>query len=108
MSKIITSPVEKWPGTVTLHDPLSLPQVVELEEAFARVKTLGKKTSLSKQHNELLPTIVSCVTSWDLEGMKNPPNPFPGTPRRPAAELLNWLVEEVTALFTEAESVPNE
>jgi hypothetical protein len=108
MGKTIKSPVKKWPGTVTLYDPLSLPQVVALEDAFAQVKKLGQKISLSKQHKELLPAIEDCVASWDLEGIKNPPSPFPATPRKPANQLLNWLIEEVTALFSEDEEKKSE
>lgn len=33
MSKVIKSPVPKYPGTVTLYDPLSFPQVIAIEDA---------------------------------------------------------------------------
>ncbi len=35
MPKLITSPVDKFPGTVTLHDPLSFPMIITIEEAVA-------------------------------------------------------------------------
>ena len=117
MSKTIKSPVKKWPGAVTLHDPLSLPQVVAIKEAFNSALELGSEknkkgetiiTDLSLYHKELAPAITDCVQSWDLEGIDNPPSPFPGTPIKPAAEVINWLSEEVTELFQEAEDPPNE
>ncbi len=113
MSKQIKSPVKKWPGTVTLHDPLSLPQVVAIQNSLESAKALAEdgdldKVGVAEYHNELLPAIMDCIESWDLEGLENPPNPFPGTPRKPAAKLMGWLSTEVVALFSEAEAVPNE
>jgi hypothetical protein len=40
MGKVITCPVEKWPGTVTISDPLSLPQVSAIEKANAEADLL--------------------------------------------------------------------
>lgn len=119
MGKVITSPVKKWPGTVTLCDPLSLPQVVEVRKALeSAIEVAGSGETdkdgdriiadLAAYHNELLPAFLSCVEIWELEGLENPPNPFPGTPRASAAELMNWLSTEVIALFAEAETAPNE
>lgn len=113
MSKEIKSPVKKWPGTVTLCDPLSLPQVVKIQNALESAKELAEdgnldKLGLAEFHNELLPAFVPCVEKWDLEGIEDPPNPFPATPRVSAAKLMSWLSTEVVALFNEAEEVPNE
>ncbi len=113
MSKQIKSPVKKWPGTVTLHDPLSLPQVVAVQDALESAKALAEdgdleKLGLAEFHNALLPAIEDCIEIWEMEGLDDPPNPFPGTPRKSAAELMNWLSTEVVALFNEAEAVPNE
>ena len=33
MSKTITSPIARWQGTVTLSDPLTLPQAERIEQA---------------------------------------------------------------------------
>jgi len=38
MPKIITSPVDQFPGTVTLYDPLSLPMVIKIEESIYAAK----------------------------------------------------------------------
>ncbi len=34
MSKVITSPVQRWAGTVTIADPLTLPQAAVIEDAI--------------------------------------------------------------------------
>lgn len=109
MSKVITSPVKKWPGTVTLCDPLSLPQALAVRESYkASLELAGgaediENVDLVAFHNELAPALLDCVKSWELEGLDNPPSPFPGTPRKSSAELMIWLTNEVTALFSEDE-----
>ncbi len=101
MGKVITSPVKKWQGTVTLRDPLSLPQVVAIQDANAEVQALGKKTTLQKQHNILVPVLLDCIEKWDLEGIDDPPNPFPASPLVSSAKLANWLLDEVGNLLIE-------
>ena len=110
MSKTITSPVKKWPGSVTLADPLSYPQVFAIEDAIDEVKRLtsnGSQPSQMRLNGAWVPAMLACVEEWHLEGLGNPLVTFPATPGRSAALLLNWLIGEVTALFQEAEEIPN-
>ena len=37
MSKVITSPIEKWSGSVTIADPLTIPQAQAIEAAAADI-----------------------------------------------------------------------
>ena len=106
MSKVVTSPVKKWPGTVTLADPLSFPQALAFEDAIDAVRAL-EDPSTQRVNYTLLPAVLMCVEKWELEGLGNPPDPFPATPAQASAQLLAWLVGEVSALFREAEDVPN-
>jgi len=106
MSKTITSPVKKWPGTVTLSDPLSFPQAIAFEDTIDAVKAL-EDPSQQRVNYTLLPAVLACVEKWELEGLGDPPNPFPATPLVASALLLAWLVREVSRLFNEAEEVPN-
>lgn len=108
MSKVIKSPVERWPGTVTLYDPLSFPQVIGVEDAFAEVNELDEDASIGRRFGVLLEPICACVEKWELQGLGDPPVPFPATPRTPATELLSWLITEVSSLFAEADEIPNE
>ncbi len=131
MSKVITSPVKKWPGTVTISDPLSLPQAVKFQQAIRDAAALMRKAlvdagidvSLEKakdkdfdkvalstlQVNEVYgEAILDCVEEWNLEGPEFPQNHLPGTPGVSAGKLSSWLIKEITALFKEDEEVPNE
>ncbi len=110
MSKIITSPVDKWPGTVTLSDPLTFPQALAVEDALAAAKELGEEASQRRQNYTVLPGLLGCVEEWDLENFpKNPTaDTFPSTPAKPNAEIIGWLIDEIIGLYYEAEPDPNE
>ena len=115
MGKEIKSPVKKWPGTVTLYDPLSLPQVVAFQDALQSAKDLAwedeediETLKLAAYHGELFPAVLSCVEKWELEGIADPPDPFPGTPRKASAELMIWLTTGITELFNEDEEKKSE
>ena len=107
MTKVITSPVKRFPGTVTLPDFLTFPQAVAWEKAQGAAADLraGQCTDA-----ELLqawqPGLNAVVITWNLENY-DPTNP-PATPRKSVIELTAWLLESITALYEEAETVPNE
>jgi hypothetical protein len=108
MSKVITSPVEKWPGTVTLSDPLTFEQAIAVEKAFDAVRELGEGVSHTEQDLALIPAVVACVELWKLEGLSErvTVDTFPATPRRSSARLIAWLVTEIGKLFAESEELP--
>jgi hypothetical protein len=107
MSKIITSPIKRWPGTVTLSDPLTYPQRFAYEDSLEAARGLGE-TTIGRIHYALLPGVLACVEKWELTGMPAviATETFPSTPKKSAAELLSWLVKEVATLFEESEDVP--
>ena len=109
MSKKIESPVKRFPGSVTLYDPLTYPQVIAFQDATAAAGELEKATWM-KLRFALMPGILACVDSWEVEGVPEKPNVdnFPATPLVSAGELVNWLQEEITTLLVEADTVPNE
>lgn len=110
MSKVITSPVKKWPGTVTLADPLSFPQYLAWRDALRAARDYLTEAGDAAQQDEydlrLLPGIVGCVEKWGLTDFN--PNPFPATPRIASAKLIVWLVNEMAAIVNEADDVPND
>ncbi len=131
MGKIITSPVKKWPGTVTLSDPLSLPQAVKFQESIRDARNTYNKAfeaagidtdlqnakevdfekielSTAELSEVRLEAVLDCVEEWNLEGIESPPNPFPGSPAISSARLMQWLIGEITKLLTEDEEAPNE
>jgi hypothetical protein len=128
MAKTITSPSKRWPGTVILSDPLSMPQVMAFEDAIQNAReqaiehgntvTVKDKDGVEKEAanamsarymNGILPGICVCVEKWELQGLpeKVTPDIFPGSPKMDSAELLAWLIREITELYRGAETVPN-
>ncbi len=110
MSKIITSPVKRFAGTVVLSDPLTYPQVFAFQDALEAVKALGKDAHYLRVQYAALPGILTCVEEWKLEGVPEHPtmDTFPASPRASAARLVLSLFREITALNDEAENVPLE
>lgn len=107
MSKVVTSPIEAFPGKVTLADPLTFPQSIVFEEA---IEATQGETVRAKVYYALLPGILACVEEWNLEGIPSAvgADNFPSTPRQAAAELIDWLVEQILLVFSGGESVPSE
>jgi len=110
MSKIITSPVKKYPGTVTLADPLTFPQAIAFEGMLDAVKTLNGDATQTKVNQVCLPGILACVEDWKLDNFPDAPalDNWPATPRVASATLVDWLISEITGLYGEAEPDPNE
>lgn len=108
MSKIISSPIKRYPGTVVLADPLTFPQSFAFEDALAEVERLKDAGSLSRLRYALLPGLLACVEEWHLASFPERPalDNFPSTPRLPVTQLIDWLVGEVSALYRESEEVP--
>ena len=106
MSKVITSPVKRWPGTVILSDPLTFPQVFAVEDMFKAREELDEKASINRVNHVMLPGITACVEEWHLDNFTV--DPFPATPLKSVTELIAWLVEEIAVLFQEAEEIPND
>ena len=108
MSKVITSPIERFSGTVVLSDPLTYPQLFAFEDALRAVKELDGEKNARRVYYAMLPGIIACVEEWHLEGVPDKPRPdtFPASPGESAARLVAWLLNEVTALNDEANDVP--
>ena len=111
MSKIVKSTIKRFPGSVTLYEPLSFPMVIAFEEAIADGAALIKdgEARQSEYNYSLLPAACACVEEWNLEGLGDlTPDNFPANPRKSSTQLVAWLVDEIINLFTEDEEVPNE
>lgn len=113
MSKIITSPVKRYAGTITISDPLTLPQVVAIQDALRAAEELKKAdpgATQAKYNLALLPGFLTCVEKIDIAGLENvSAATWPGSPYQSSARLIAWLIDEIMGLFLEAEEpVPNE
>lgn len=118
MSKVCTSPVKRFAGTVVISDPLSYPQLLRFREALdattlVKEKADGDPDWVSVNH-AALPGVMACVEEYHLQGfpehptLETGPDAFPSTPPQSASRLLAWLVNEINALMAEAEPDPNE
>ena len=111
MSKTITSPVKRFPGTVTLSDPLTLPQAIAMEQALKLTNEMreGRTPSKRELNYALLPGVCGCIESGEIKDWPGlSADKFPGTPNGASAELMAWLLNEVVALYEDAEEIPNE
>lgn len=130
MSKSILSPVTRFPGSVTIPNPLTFPQYIawkrttqNLLAAFEKAHEgepepeEGDKPSLKlwevggvDEYTLLaIPGICEVVEKWDLAGFPPDPTPdtFPATPRVAVARLIYWLVSEIDAVAYQGDDDPN-
>lgn len=112
MSKIVKSTIKKFPGSVTLYDPLTFPMVRAFEDSISKHTELVEadgEISQAQSDEILLPAICVCVEEWSLEGLGDlTPETFPASPRISASKLVAWLTNEIVSLYKEDEEVPNE
>jgi hypothetical protein len=100
MSKIITSEIKKFPGTVTLSDPISYPQYERWSKAWESQLELSKEERETLTNEKVMwAEIMPMVEKWELENFD--PNKPPAAPRVPVIELLIWLVTEVGKIINE-------
>jgi hypothetical protein len=107
MSKVLTSPVKRFPGTVTIADPLSYAQLeawMHGVNAVQRVKGTDEDTSLHTEKT-MWKAIWPCVEKWDLKGLQ-PLNveEIPSTPRTAVIRVLSWLSDAVNHVLEDDEA----
>jgi len=99
MSRVITSPSQRWPGTVTLADPLTFVQYIAWRDTLRAAP--DPAADYDRYCLALLPGLCACVEQWNLEGVGQlSPDTFPASPRRAADELLSWLVSALRVIIT--------
>lgn len=107
MSKVLTSPVEEYSGTVTIPDRLTAPQYMAYKKTSREIQAAGD------DYDELaitaLPGCLALVEKWDVEGLENPTfETFPMTPIVPAVRFLLFVWGEINKLVVPAIESPNE
>lgn len=110
MPKVIESPIEQFPGKVTLYDPLNMLQVLVWEKGFRSAQELGDKATLSEVNAAYMPAVLACVEKWEISGVPEQPTPetFPFSPRLPSARLLDWLIGEISRVYFGEAEVKND
>ena len=113
MSKTITSPIERWAGTVTLADPLTIPQAKLIEAGLEsppdEAVNANGKIWLSFVDEMRLPAIFSCVEKWELKNLpeKVTLENFPASPRGDSHKLADWIFTEIVKIYYGESIVPN-
>lgn len=107
MSKVLISPIEKWPGSVTIADPLNQIQAQAIEAGMTRPEA-GEdgRVWLSVIDGMQLPAVLACVEKWELENFT--PDPFPFSPRVDSHKLIEWLFTEIRTVYFGEAFVPKE
>lgn len=110
MSKIVTSNIKRFQGTVTLRDQLDFPLVAKWEEGLGIIRA-GEKdfTTIEKV---MYPLIVDFVEAWGLTNILPAesgkfPAFAPGTSAASIHALVAWLITECQNIYNGSED-PNE
>lgn len=108
--KVITSPSAVWSGSVVLHDPLTMPQVRQIEEVLNKsYEGEGGRVWLSVIDETMLPAICACVQEWKLFNFPEviTPETFPASPRPESHKLIKWLFDEIYKVYLGEVTLPN-
>ena len=98
---------------MVLADPLTMPQVREIEKVLSvAIEDKGNngRVFLSVVDESMLPAICACVAEWHLSNFPETvtPETFPASPRRESHELIKWLFDEVYKVYKGETEIPNE
>lgn len=107
---IIASNSKRWPGSVTITEQLTLPQVELIESALEPLQDSGKQVFFTAIDKNTIPAIIACVEKWDL---KNFPDPvaletWPMQARKESHMLIRLIWEAVIQVYIGEQEVPNE
>ena len=111
MSKTVTYTSEKWGGSVTLSDPLTIAQEAEWEYSYSAMQAARERGGeISALVVALLPGINACVEKWELKDFPERPtlDSWPRHQKMESAKLLACLVKNILDLYNDAQTVPNE
>ena len=102
----LDSPVKRWPGSVTLPEYLTWPQLEAWQQAASEA---AEATELAKRQLAWVRGMCAIVSTWELTGLPSlvRAENFPATPPRSAVALMGWLIREISQLLDEADDAPN-
>lgn len=106
MSKVIESPVKRFPGRVTLSDPLTMPQYMAWVDAAQAAELVDHP---AKKQVAYLPGVLACVEKWELTGIPEKPtvDTFPASPAQSSVKLVFVLVNAIWEIVNAEDEVPN-
>ncbi len=92
MGKLITSPVDKFPGTVILYNPVPYPAYIEWEKTWEAIDP--EQPNSAELQYKLWGGVRAMVEEWHIEGY-DIQNPHIAPNRGAVLNLLSWLVTEI-------------
>lgn len=110
MPKVVTSPVKRWSGTVTLADPLTIAQVQKIEEALTPPESgADGKVWISALDAGKIPALIACAMEWKLEDFPEAVtlDTFPASPRKDSHALVEALFAELIRIYAGEVEIPN-
>ena len=119
MSKIVHSPISRWPGDVTLHDTVTYPLLIKWNDSIAEAQDWTREgidpstrliTDQLRYRQAKLPGLVAFVESHTLRGLpvSLSVDNFPALPIGDSINLLVWLNDEIDSIIQAANEVPND
>ena len=109
--KVITTPIEKFAGTLTISDPLTLPQAQAIEQGLTMPQEgADGRVWLSVIDGNQLPAIFACVEKWELTNIHPEVTieTFPASPRVASHKLVEWIFSELRKVYLGEAEIPNE
>jgi hypothetical protein len=94
----ITSPVEKFPGTIELPDALSWDQLATWDEGLDKCKLEVSTMGILRSQVNL---ICALGFNWHLKGIDEHPQTLPTKPMSKVVDLVSWVMGEVIKLTEE-------
>lgn len=106
MSKIITSPIESFPGTITFPDRLNLHQVAVWERVIVASQRMPPGDA--QRWEIVLPALEEIVIDWNIEGVDKHPTAenFDFFPYDEASLFTRWVREQVSLLNLRERVIP--
>ena len=105
--------MQRWAGTVTIADPLTLPQAAVIEDSisdYEPIKGNVKIVNLRIIDEKQLPVIFACVEKWELANFPESVTleTFPASPRAASHNLVSWIFQEIIKVYFGEAEIPNE
>jgi hypothetical protein len=111
MSKVIISPIERYKGSVTIADPITIPQAQAVEAGMTKPES-GEdgRVWLSVIDTMQLPAVIACVEKWELTNIPDNPTAenFPASPRKDSHKLVEWIFSEIQKVYFGELDIPFE
>jgi hypothetical protein len=110
MSKVIISPIERYKGSVTIADPLTIPQAQAVERGMVSPTIdADGKVWLSFYDGNQIYGVIACVEKWSLENLPDnlTVDSFPASPRKETHQLIDWIYSEIQKVYFGELLIPN-